>query len=257
MRKLFVTSFLLICSMTWVMAQSMSNKELNNGESNFTLGAFGGLNIPDLTGGGGNPLSANWSSRTGGAFGVTFNWYTSSHFAWRADLLYSSEGGKRDGMQALDASSINPQVPAGTYFYANYNNESVLNYLELPVMAKYILPLSKTSKFYIDFGPYVGLRLNAKQVTGGSSMVYADEAGTQPVSSQAVSFDASTSVTSQINTFNFGLTGGIGFSQSVGFGAITLDFRGAYGLTNVQRYAQDGSNHIGNLLISLGYSVPL
>ena len=81
------------------------------------------------------------------------NWYTGIHFAWCADILYSSEGGQRNGMQALAGSSFNPQVPAGTYFYANYNNESILNYLEIPVMAKYFITLSKSSRLYIDFDP--------------------------------------------------------------------------------------------------------
>lgn len=252
MKKIIVTSFLLVCSMVLTMAQSSSDKSA----SKFTLGAFGGLNIPQLTGGGGNPLSENWSSREGAAFGLTFNWNTGSHFAWRADILYSSEGGQRNGTQALDASSFNSQVPAGTYFYANYKNESILNYLEVPVMAKYSFSLSKSSKLYVDLGPYVGFLLNAKQKTNGSSIVYADAAGTQPVSSE-VSFDATTKIKDQINDVNFGLTGGIGFTQSVGFGEVVLDLRGAYGLTSVQSDSKNGDNHIGNLLISLGYSIPL
>ena len=118
MKKILVTSFVLVCSMAMAMAQSASDK----GASEFTLGAFAGFNIPQLTGGGGNPLSENWKSRQGGAYGLTLNWNTGTHFAWRADVLYSSEGGQRNGLQGLDASSINPQVPTGTYFYANYKN---------------------------------------------------------------------------------------------------------------------------------------
>jgi hypothetical protein len=262
MKKIIVTSFMLLFSMVLAMAQSSSDKE--EGVSKFTLGAFGGLNIPQLTGGGGNPLSEKWSSRKGDAFGLTFTWNECSNFAWRADVLYSSEGGQRNGMQGLDASSFNPQVPAGTYFYANYKNESILNYFEIPIMAKYSFPLTKTSKFYVNAGPYVGFLLNAKQKTSGSSIVYADKAGTEPVSVNPltgepfpVSFDASTNITNQINTVNFGLTGGIGFAQSVGYGEIVLDIRGAYGLTSVQHDSGDGNNHIGNLLISLGYTIPL
>jgi hypothetical protein len=260
MKKNIVVSFVLVCSVIMVMAQSTSEKSA----SNFTLGAFVGVNIPQLEGGGGNPLSENWMSRQGQAYGLSLNWNTGTHFAWRADLLYSSEGGQRNGMQALAGSSFNPQVPAGTYFYANYNNESILNYLEVPIMAKYSFSLSKSSRFYIDFGPYVGFLLNATQKTGGSSIVYADAAGTQPVSVNpqtgqtfAASFVASTDITKQINSVNYGLTGGIGFTQNVGFGEIILDVRGAYGLTTIQNNPDNGDNHIGNLLVSLGYSVPL
>jgi hypothetical protein len=260
MKKNLVTLFVLVCSMAVAMAQSSSDK----GASDFTLGAFAGFNIPQLTGGGGNPLSENWTSRQGGAYGVTFTWNTGARFAWRADILYSSEGGQRNGMQALAAASINPQVPAGTYFYANYNNESVLNYLEVPIMAKYFFSLSRSSRLYVDFGPYVGFLLNAKQITGGSSIVYADAGGTQPVSinpqtgqPMQVPFDANTNITDQINKINYGLTGGIGFTQRAGFGFVILDVRGAYGLTTIQHNPENGDNHIGNLLVSLGYSIPL
>jgi hypothetical protein len=259
MKRLIVISFVLVCSMS-LIAQS-SEKSV----SPFTVGAFGGLNIPDLTGGGGNPLSSNWSSRSGLAYGLTFNWNTGTHFAWRVDVLYSSEGGQHNGMQALTASSFNPLASTNTYYYANYNNASIMNYVEVPVMAKYSFPLSRSSKFYVDFGPYVGFLLNAKQKTSGSSPVYEDAAGTIPLTVNpetalpySVSFDASTPITDQIHTVNFGLTGGIGFSQEVGFGSVFVDFRGAYGLTVVQKNsAADGSNHIGNLLLSLGYSIPL
>ena len=230
----------------------------------FTLGAFGGLNIPRLTGGGGNPLSEGWSSRSGAAFGLTLNWNMAAHFGWRADILYSGEGGKRTGMQAFDGSSFNPQLPAGTYLYANYDNESVLNYLEIPVMAKYTINLGKSSGFYLDLGPYLGILFNANQKTSGSSIVYADAGGTEPVSvnpqtSQPfpVSFDANTNVTTDINRLNFGITGGIGFSQGVGFGNISLDIRGNYGITNLQKDTKNGSNNTGNLLLAIGYSIPL
>lgn len=260
MKKIIVTAFVLVCSMAWAIAQPASDKSA----SDFTLGAFAGFNIPQLTGGSGNLLSENWNSRQGGAYGLTLNWNTGSRFSWRADILYSSEGGQRNGMQAFAGSSFNPQAPAGTFFYANYNNESIINYLEVPIMAKYYFTLSRSSKLYFDFGPYIGFLLNAKQKTGGSSIVYADAAGTQPISlnpltgqPMQVSFDANTTITDQINKVNYGLTGGLGFTQSVAFGWVVLDVRGAYGLTTIQHDPVNGDNHIGNLLVSLGYSIPL
>ncbi len=259
MKKLIVMLLFTAASFT---VFSQTSKESNS--SKFTLGIFAGLNTPKLAGGGGNPLSEGWSSRSGGAYGLTLDWNTGKHFGWRADVLYSSEGGQRNGMQAFDAASFNPQMPSGTYLYADYNNESVLNYLEVPVLAKYSINLSKSSKLYIDFGPYIGFLLNATQITSGSSIVYADAAGTQPVSVNPetgqpfpVPFNANTDVKNDINSTNFGLTGGIGFAQGVGFGSIFLDFRGAYGLTAIQKDAKNGDSHIGNVLIALGYSIPL
>ena len=261
MKKIGITLFLLACSMVMLTAQAYRHSK---SESEFTLGAFGGLNIPKLTGGGGNPLTEGWSSRAGAAFGATFTWNMGQHIAWVADVCYSSEGGQRNGMQAFDGSSLDPQIPVGTYLYADFKNKSILNYVEVPIMAQYSISLNKSSKFYFDFGPYVGFILNAKQKTGGTSIVYADAAGTQPISIDpqtnqvvAVPFDANTDITNQINSVNFGLTGGIGIAHNIGFGAISLNVRGAFGLTNIQKNSQDGKNQTGSLLIALGYSIPL
>ena len=259
MKKMIIILFLTVATIAgFAQTSSETNK------SNFTIGAFGGLNTPKLTGGGGNPLSEGWSSRSGAAFGFTMDWKTGKHFGWRTDVLYSSEGGQRNGMQALDGSSFNPQMPSGSYLYANYNNESILNYLEIPIMAKYSLSLSNSTKCYVNAGPYIGFLLNAHQKTSGSSIVYADAAGTQPVSVNqqngqtfSVPFDADIDIKNQIKSSNFGLTGGVGFSQGVGFGQIYFDIRGAYGLTFVQKDTKNGSSHIGNLLMSMGYIISL
>jgi hypothetical protein len=256
MKRIKLIIMLFLTTMTAAsFAQSSSSK--------FTLGIFGGLNIPRLSGGGGNELSRDYTSRSGEAFGFTSNLDLGANFSLRTDLLFSSEGGKRNGLQAIDAASFNPQAPAGTYLYANFKNQSILNYLELPVMLKYSFPV-KSSSFYIDFGPYVGYLLNAKQKTSGSSIVYADRGKTTPVSVNpqtgqpyAVPFDATTDVTSSINRINLGITGGIGYAQHVGKDVLLFDVRGAYGLTYVQKHSADGTSHTGNMLISLGYAVPL
>jgi len=253
--KLIIMLFLATTTVTSFAQSSSSNK--------FTLGIFGGLNIPRLSGGNDNEMSSGYTSRAGEAFGLTSNLDLGSNFSLRTDLLYSSEGGKRDGFQAIDASSFNPQVPSGTYFYADFKNQSILNYLELPVMLKYSIPV-KSSNFYVDFGPYIGYLMKATQKTSGSSIVYADKGKTTPVTINqqtgqpyAVPFDATNDVTSSIHRINFGITGGIGYAQQIGKDQLTLDVRGAYGLTYVQKYSVDGNSHNGYLQLSLGYAIPL
>jgi hypothetical protein len=83
------------------------------------------------------------------AFGLTVEWNANSHFAWCTNVLYSGEGGQHNGMQALKASSFNPKILAGTYFYADFKNESILNYLKIPVMTKYSCPIFKSSKVFL------------------------------------------------------------------------------------------------------------
>jgi len=255
--KYFKEKMILLFLLVAVTGFGQNSTNDKNKTSKFTLGIFGGLNIPNLSGGGSNELSRDFTSREGGAFGLTASLDLGLNFALRVDILYSSEGGKRNGMQAIDASSINPQVPAGTFFYANFKNESILNYLEIPVMLKYSFPIHKSSGFYTNFGFYTGFLLNAKQETSGSSFIYADRAGTMPVVPTNQSFNAKTDVTDSINSVNFGLTGGVGYAYEVGSGHIFLEARGAYGLTVVQKDTNNGKNHIGNLLFALGYSIPL
>jgi hypothetical protein len=253
MKKLSLTIFVLICFVAGSFAQS----SMADGDRGLSIGVFGGLNIPRLSGGNGNELSRDYSSRSGGAFGLTTSLDLNSHFSLRLDLMYSSEGGKRNGIQAFDASSFSPLLPPGTYLYASYNNESILNYAEIPLLLKYLFPVNKNSKFYADFGPYVGFLLNATQKTSGSSIIYADRGETITVVPQAQSFDASTDIAKSINPVNVGLTGGLGFLQKLGAGRVFIDVRGAYGLLVIQKDKANGSSHNGNLLIDLGYSIHL
>ncbi len=253
MNKLILTSLIVVGMHAMIFAQSHSGK----GGSKLSLGVFGGLNIPQLSGGGDNEMSRDYTSRLGAAFGVTSSYNLGPALAIQADVLYSSEGGQRNGMQAIDGATINPDVPAGTYFYADFNNESILNYIEIPLMVKYSILERKSSKIYANLGPYFGFLLNATQKTGGSSLIYADRSGTMPLSPQAQPFDASTDIKNDINAFNFGVTGGVVFAQKLGNGDIFLDLRAAYGLTTVQKDSKNGKSHNGYLLTAFGYSIPL
>lgn len=252
MKKLSV----ILTTLIILTASSFAQKPVITGKSKFSAGVFGGINLPRLSGGNDNELSRDYTSRSGAAFGVSLSVYLGSNFFLRLDGLYSSEGGKRNGIQAFDASTINPLAPAGNYFYAIYDNESILNYFEMPLLIKYNFPLNKSSKFFLDFGPYVGFLLNAKQETKGSSLIFADREQTVVISPVAQSFDANTDITNDINTTNFGLTGGGGVSTRVGSaGEVFIDIRGAYGLTTIQKEKQNGSSHTGNLLVDLGYAL--
>ena len=97
--------------------------------------------------------------------------------------------------------------------------------------------------------------LHAEEKTRGSSYIYEDPQGNQPISPSPVDFTSNTDVTSDIHKFNVGVTGGIGISQSFGGkNLVFLDGRFEYGLVNIQKYSEDGKDNTGNVLISLGYS---
>jgi len=157
----------------------------------FALGARGGFSIPNLSAGANNsnPLNTGYSSRLGADAGIFAEFKFSDLFSLEPMAEYSSQGGKKDGLQAFTTPN---QVAAGyqaqgasapPYLYANYNSEAKLNYLMVPVLAKFGWNFSKTSPWgiYVDAGPFVGFLLSAHQVTTGSSPFYADPAGQQPI----------------------------------------------------------------------------
>lgn len=82
-------------------------------------------------------------------------------------------------MQPIDASAFG--VPNGTTLYANFKNETRLNYLEVPLMLQFFISDEKKNYsifYFANFGPYAAFRISAKTVTSGSSQVYLDQQGT-------------------------------------------------------------------------------
>lgn len=227
------------------------------------LGLKGGLSIPNLSGGGGNPLSQNYSSRLAANFGLLADFSLHNNLSLQVELNYAGQGGKRDGVQPI--TNLPPElaqmVPPGSYLYANFKNKAILDYLELPVMAK--LTWGQRFQFYVNAGPYLGYLLHAKEKTSGTSFIYADSQGQQPIAVQgqqlpAQSFDGTTDVTSSIKRWNLGITGGAGIAYPLcKRNKLFFDARFEYGFLNIQKYSSDGKNNTGNVLLSLGYAYRL
>lgn len=86
---------------------------------------MGGISIPNLTAGGTQtPLNTGYSSRQGAEFGVFAEFEVSKQFSIQPVVEYSSQGGKKSGLQALTVpSELIPMFPVGQvppYLYANY-----------------------------------------------------------------------------------------------------------------------------------------
>ncbi|HEY6866549.1 MAG TPA: porin family protein [Candidatus Eisenbacteria bacterium] len=223
----------------------------------YSIGLRAGSSIPNLRAGNDDPVSTGWSTRVAPYFGVFADFAITPAFSIRPEIAYAAQGGKRDGMQPVpDASSLG--FPPGVSVYANYDNVAKLDYLEIPVLARYRFGAGRG--FYVNAGPYAGILLAAKNETSGASPLYLDAAGTQPVLDQggnpvSADFNASTDVKGDLNTFNWGLQGGGGYAHPLGRGTLELDVRGGLGLANVQKdTAANGKNSTGNLVIAAGYS---
>lgn len=135
-----------------------------------TIGVKGGLSIPELKGGG-TPQSEGYSSRLAPNFGAYINYELNNYWSLQSEILFSGQGGKRNGLQPIDNLPGIP-VPPNTTLYANFDNETIINYLEIPVLISYTLSGSNSGlSEYIDAGPYLGVLLNAKTKTSGNSKI--------------------------------------------------------------------------------------
>ncbi len=237
-----------------------------NLKAQINLGVQGGMSVPDLSGGT-NEISQGYTSRLAPSFGILGNYKLNNNFYIQAEINFDGQGGQRNGIQPITSSDIPIQPPNG-YFYANFKNVSVLNYLEIPITIKYVFGNSLL-KYFVDAGPYFGYLLSAKEVTSGMSTIYIDKNGSpllipapptyqteEPVPPQ--SFDATTDVYSSLNKINAGLTGGFGILYPISSSqGIILELKGMYGLTVIQKYSADGKSHTGNLVVEAGYEFNL
>ncbi|MBS1532255.1 MAG: hypothetical protein JSU01_18280, partial [Bacteroidetes bacterium] len=91
------------------------------------LGLRAGISIPNLTAGAGNqnPLNTGYSSRLGPEIAAFAEFKFSGLFSLEPMIEYSSQGGKKNGLQAFttpdEVKAMFPEGQAPTYLYANYN----------------------------------------------------------------------------------------------------------------------------------------
>jgi len=228
---------------------------------NFALGVRAGLSIPNLTAGGNNqtPLNTGYSSRLGPEAAVFAEFKFSELFSIQPMIEYSSQGGKKNGLQAFptpDAmAALFPAGQAPQYLYANYKSEAKLNYLMLPVLAKFGWNIKKTPlRVYVDFGPFIGYLVSAKQVTSGQSQFYTDAAGTQALPAGVQSFDNTQDIKDQLHKVNVGIEGNIGLNYKIGPNNLFIEGGGNYGFLNIQKGTANGKNNTGAAIAAVGYS---
>ena len=230
----------------------------------FRIGAHGGINMPNIRGEAGDPFTEGFESRQGAFYGIFVDLGVMPHFSLAAELNYSSQGGVREGLQII-TSTLLPQelpLPPGMALYAGYRNESILDYIEIPLLGK--LTFGKKIRFFVNAGPYIGFLIRARALTRGNSFLYLDKNGTMPIvippSTQPLEIEmtADTDIKDSLKDTNFGLTGGGGFSIPVGPGTVIGEGRFQWGLTVIQRdIQQSGKSRTGGFVISIGYSLSL
>jgi hypothetical protein len=220
------------------------------------LGLQGGLSLPNFSGGT-TELSKGYTSRRAPFIGLAVGFVLSPSFAIRTEINYSSQGGQRNGMQPLapDQAQGLP-IPPELTLYANFDNETIIDYLEIPLMAEF--SSGRRVKFFANAGPYVGYRVRAKTVTSGMSTLYIDSSGNPLIiygqALPPVSFDAETDVSGEINRLNLGLCASLGAKIPFGPGLFALSARFSLGLSNIQSHPEiTGRNRTGAFIVGVSY----
>jgi hypothetical protein len=231
----------------------------------WSVGLRGGPSIPRLRGGG-NEVSRGYASILAPNSGLVAARHLSDRLAVVVEADYSGQGGQREGMQPITEmpAGVFPDgmLPPGTYLYADFDNKSVLTYLEVPLTARYALRSTRKWRCFVEGGPYAGFLLAAEQRTRGTAQLYADAGGTQASLGGSplpeLSLDANTDVKDDLNGMNWGLVAGAGVAYSVGASArMYFNVRGQYGVVALQKDKLDGQSNTGCALFLLGFEQDL
>lgn len=228
---------------------------------NVSVGLRGGISIPNLSANGSesNPLNTGYQSRLEGDAAIFAQFHITPVFSIEPMVEYSSQGGKKKGMQAFPTpNEYAPMFPQGApaYLYADFKSEAKLDYLLVPVLARFGWNLHNMSnvKIYFDAGPFAGFLLSAHQVLNGSSIIYMDPKGQQPLSPGPQSFDSTKDIKDQLNTFNFGISGNLGLAYYFANSSIFIEGGGNFGFLNIQKGTANGKNHTGAGTVGIGYA---
>lgn len=205
-----ILSFLLVfCCLSGASAQQR-----------FSAGPRLGLNMSNYWGN-----ADNMSFKPGLTAGAFLMYSSLNHFGISADVLYAQRGAK--------------------FADNRYRFTQHVNYLEIPVVARYFLTLAGNFRPNIFVGPSLGIKLNAKRtngeiITGPATPVNADN-------------------TADFNSLDLGATGGLQLNWGVGNRQrFLIDARYTLGLSNVQSnlpnlWGPNNSLRNSAITLTLGY----
>jgi len=241
------------------------------------IGFKGGFSLGKLSNADDNIYTKNYESVSGFDWGFIFEMPFTKTFSLQPEINYTHRGGIRNGMQPITSNELSDQLNQFLPFfgmplvtdenplYAEFNSESNLKYLEIPVLAKF--GWGDDVRFFVQGGPYLGILLSAKQETYGTSQFYFDADATNPVvvpnpsnpsvlvQLPAQSLDADTNVKDDLHTVNFGAIVGVGVSKKMSEkGELFFDARASYSFNAIQIQDTYGESRVGGIIFSFGYS---
>lgn len=202
-------------------------------QQRFSAGPRVGLNLSNYWGN-----ADGMKFKPGLAAGAFLMYSSLNHFGISADVLYSQRGTKYSG-------TVLP--PFGNPVTATFTQR--VNYLEIPVVARYFLTLSGNFRPNIFIGPSLGIKLNARRVNGESDAF----------SSRFTAETINAENNNDFNNLDLGATGGFQLNWGVGNRQrFLIDARYNLGLSDVQTnlpniWGRRSSLQNSTFTLALGY----
>ena len=291
MKRVFVSAIIIALTVCGLHAQDVK------------IGVRGGLNLPNIVAGGKNtPLSEGYSSRLASGWGLFTELKINQTFSFRFGAEYSGMGGKKDGMQAMPTNRLITELGSSLglgmtpeqqmalggmmmwsenmpLYYSDIKNTVKFDYVMIPLLLQVGHNIGASPfRAYVNAGPFVSFLLSGKQVSKGTSKMYADESGTltlwnvlpfemqygvaaifpdiEKTLNEPVVY-GSTNVTGELKSANFGINGNIGIRYQSNRNYLFLEVGGNFGFRTIQDDSTNGSNRIGAASVMAGYAFSL
>jgi hypothetical protein len=273
-------SVLQIVTLIFLFSTEISKAQTQESKSPIKIGAKIGYSLGKLSNENSNIYTHDYESIDGLDLGIIIEFPQTDRVSIQTEINFTHRGGHRNGIQPVTGNELSDQLNQFLPFfgmplvtdenplYADFENESDLNYLEFPVLVKF--GWGSDVRFYTEIGSYVGILLNATQHTKGLSQFYFDSQATSAVffpnpngppptvELPEQSLDADTNVKDNLRTVNFGGIIGIGATKKIGARSeLFIDARASYSFGAIQFHEVFGKSHIGGIIFSVGYSYEL
>jgi len=203
--------------------------------------------VPNLSSDSDNIFTQEFGSISALGIGFFINIPISSSFSFQPELLYAVKGGQRNGLQPIPDTRVPPALgaflPEGLVPYARFDNKSVLNYIEIPLLLKYTTQGRKGISIF--GGPFLD--------PGGTQALMLPGSAT-PLE---VDFSAIVDIDDEISSSNVGVQGGFDVFTHSGDTKIFLQGAFSLGFATIQNDERFGESQVGSVTFSVGFSQPL
>jgi len=220
---------LLFCFVTLSFASAQKN---NLGfKTGLAFGTFGNVDEEEIAG----ELEGELGNILGVQFGALYEIRISNKFSIQPEVNFRPKGFKFTGTEEIDG------------FDFKVKTKFVVNYLDVPILAKYNFGDPKEILIYITAGPSFAYAMNAHQVARLTGL------GQTNKERQAADLDELA-----YNRYEASVSLGTGFEAPMDYGSLFFDARYLLGLTNLNKEGgRENANYNRGFGFTMGYKVSL